>query len=72
MDGAHVSLVSLILNENGFQDYRCDKPITLGLNLSDLSKILKMSQADDMIILRAEEEQSYLNITFNNKSKFII
>jgi len=70
MDGAHVSLVSLVLNEDGFQDYRCDKPITLGINLPDLSKILKMSQADDMIVLKAEEEQSYLNITFNNKSMF--
>ena len=70
MDGAHVSLVSLVLKEDGFQDYRCDKPITLGINLVDLSKILKMSQNDDMIVLKAEEEQSYLNITFNNKSKF--
>ena len=70
MDGAHVSLVSLTLNESGFQDYRCDKPITLGINLTDFSKILKMSQADDMIILKAEEEQSYLNVIFNNKSKY--
>jgi len=67
MDGAHVSLVSLSLNESGFQDYRCDKPMTLGINLADFAKILKMSQADDVIVLKAEEEDSYLNIIFNNK-----
>ena len=40
MDSAHVSLVSLKINETGFEEYRCDKNITLGLNLSDFSKIL--------------------------------
>ena len=71
MDGAHVSLVSLNLNGDGFQEYRCDKPMTLGVNLPDFSKILKMSQNDDVIILKAEEEEAYLNIIFNNKSNKI-
>ena len=67
MYSAHVSLVSLSLNESGFESYRCDKPITLGINLSDLSKILKMSQNDDVITLRALEQNSYLTILFDNK-----
>lgn len=70
MDGAHVSLVSLVLNDTGFTDYRCDKPITLGVNLADLAKILKMSVSDDIVVLKAEEQQSFLTIIFDNKSTY--
>ena len=69
MDSAHVSLVSLQLHESGFEEYRCDKNITLGINLSDFGKILKMAQNDDTLILKAEDENSFLNIIFENKSK---
>ena len=74
MDSAHVSLVSLKINESGFEEYRCDKNITLGINLVDFSKILKMAKVDDTLILKAEEENSFLSITFENKSNrfFII
>ena len=74
MDSAHVSLVSLKINESGFEEYRCDKNITLGINLVDFSKILKMAKVDDILILKAEEENSFLSITFENKSNrfFII
>ena len=71
MDSAHVSLVSLKINETGFEEYRCDKNITLGLNLSDFSKILKMAKSDDTLTLKAEEENSYLSIVFENKSKIL-
>lgn len=69
MDSAHVSLVSLKINETGFEEYRCDKNITLGINLTDFSKILKMAKSDDTLILKAEDDNSFLNISFENKSK---
>lgn len=71
MDSAHVSLVCLQLNESGFEQYRCDKNITLGINLTDFSKILKMAQNDDVVTLRADDENSFLNIIFDNKSNFL-
>ena len=72
MDSAHVSLVSLKINESGFEEYRCDKNITLGINLVDFSKSLKMGKVDDTLILKAEEENSFLSITFENKSNFFL
>lgn len=33
MDNSHVSLVSLILRSDGFERYRCDRNITMGMNL---------------------------------------
>lgn len=66
MDSAHVSLVSLTLNEGGFKEYRCDKPIALGINLTDLSKVLKMANNDDKLTLKADSNTSYLTIIFEN------
>ena len=33
MDNAHVSLVSLILRSDGFDKYRCDRNISMGMNI---------------------------------------
>lgn len=33
MDNSHVSLVSLTLRSDGFDKYRCDRNITMGMNL---------------------------------------
>ena len=68
MDSAHVSLVSLKINEGGFEEYRCDNNITLGINLIDFSKILKMAKADDTLTLKAEDGNAFLSISFENKS----
>lgn len=70
MDSSHVALVTLSLNYDGFEDFRCDKQMTLGVNITQLSKIMKCAGNDDTIILRADEEPNYLNITFENLSKF--
>lgn len=34
MDTAHVSLVSVLLKADGFVKYRCDRNVTLGMNLT--------------------------------------
>ena len=34
MDSSHVSLVALMLRSDGFDTYRCDRNIALGINLT--------------------------------------
>lgn len=34
MDNSHVSLVSLTLKSDGFDKYRCDRSMTMGMNLA--------------------------------------
>lgn len=34
MDNSHVSLVSLTLKSDGFDKYRCDRNLTMGMNLA--------------------------------------
>ena len=68
MDSSHVALVTLNLTSEGFETYRCDRPLTLGVSITNLSKIMKCGSNDDSIILKAEEEPSCLCIVFENKS----
>ncbi len=69
MDSSHVALVTLSLMAEGFDHYRCDRPMTLGISVSNLSKIMKCGGNDDSITLKAEEEPSSLNIIFENKKQ---
>lgn len=34
MDSAHVSLVSLLMRSDGFETFRCDRNMSLGLNIT--------------------------------------
>jgi DNA polymerase III sliding clamp (beta) subunit (PCNA family) len=47
MDSSHVSLVALLLRKDGFDSYRADRNISLGLNLGSVAKILKCAAGDD-------------------------
>jgi len=38
MDSSHVALVSLMLKSEGFENYRCDRNLSLGINLASMSK----------------------------------
>jgi proliferating cell nuclear antigen len=67
MDSSHVALVSLTLGQNGFESYRADRPMTLGVSISNLAKVLKLAGNEDRIILRADEDATSLNIIFDNK-----
>merc|ERR1739836_108893 len=49
MDSSHVALVSLLLRESAFADFRCDRPTSLGMNVDSLAKILKMCGPTDAL-----------------------
>jgi proliferating cell nuclear antigen len=68
MDNSHVSLVALILRAGGFESYRCDRNLSLGLNLESLSKVLKAAGNDDSVTIRAEDDGDTVAFTFTSKS----
>ena len=68
MDASHVALVVLVMRASEFQEYRCDRPHTLGVSISHLSKLLKIAGNDDSIILRAEDQASVLTMIFTGKN----
>jgi len=54
---------------NSFDEYRCDKKISLGLNLQNLQKILKCAKKGDSVALKAEDEGDSINITFDSEGE---
>ncbi|KAH0623043.1 hypothetical protein JD844_030947 [Phrynosoma platyrhinos] len=44
MDSSHVSLVQLTMRSEGFDTYRCDRNIAMGVNLVSMSKVLKYQE----------------------------
>ncbi|GAA5941993.1 uncharacterized protein JCM15063_004265 [Sporobolomyces koalae] len=69
MDNSHVALVSLYLAKSGFQDYRCDRDMSLGMSLVSLQKIIKCAANNDMVTLRADESVDVLALLFEAKKQ---
>ena len=69
MDSSHVSLVALMLQKEFFGSFRCDRSISLGVNLSHLSKILKCASKDDAITLKAEDGGDVLTLMFESSGE---
>lgn len=66
MDSSHVALVSLNLSMEGFEHYRADTSMVLGLNVALLSKVMKLADPSDSITLMAEDQATHLKLIFEN------
>ena len=66
MDSSHVALVSLNLAESGFDSFRADTNMVIGVSIQNLSKVLKLADNSDAITLQCDQEASHLKITFEN------
>merc|ERR1712113_148353 len=56
MDSSHVALVSLLLRESAFSEFKCDRPTSLGMNVDSLGKILKMCGPNDSLKLQWQND----------------
>lgn len=66
MDSSHVSLVSLSLPAAAFDQYRCDRHISLGFNSSNMAKIVKFMEKDDIVTMKADDDGDTLTLMFEN------
>ncbi|CAH3151835.1 unnamed protein product [Porites evermanni] len=69
MDSSHVSLVSLSLSHDGFEPFRCDRNITLGMDTPTLSKVLKCASNDDSITIKAEDSSDTVSFVFESQNQ---
>ena len=69
MDNSHVALVAVQLEPGGFDKYRCDRPMPLGVNLGSLTKVLKCAKDDDRVTLKASDNADVLNLVYEARSK---
>merc|ERR1711904_175729 len=61
MDNSHVALVALVLRETAFQDFMCDRPNSLGMNVDALTKVLKMCGDKDTLKVRADNGADFVS-----------
>merc|ERR1719334_234199 len=71
MDSSHVSLVGLSLTngDGGFEHYRCDRSITLGINLVSMAKLLKCAGGGDSMKLTADDDGDEVTFTFDSETR---
>jgi len=61
MDSSHVALVSLLLRESAFAEFKCERPTSLGMNVDSLAKILKMCSPSDSLKIRWQSGADNVN-----------
>ncbi|KAM7270049.1 hypothetical protein ACFE04_029263 [Oxalis oulophora] len=69
MDSSHVALVSLLLRSEGFEHYRCDRNLSMGMNLGNVAKLLRCADNDDIITLKADDGGDTLTFMFESPSQ---
>ena len=72
MDSSHVALAALNLSSEGFEEYRCDKALTLGVSITTLAKVLRCGGNEDSLTLSCEDDPSKLKVKFENTSKYYL
>lgn len=69
MDSSHVCLVSILIKNDEMETYKCDRPQALGVNLTNLSKVLKCAGTNDTLRLSCDDEGNELYLSFENEEE---
>lgn len=70
MDSSHVALVALLLRSEGFEHYRCDRNISMGMNLNNMAKMLRCAGNDDIITIKGDDGSDTVTFMFESPSRF--
>ncbi|XP_010934723.1 proliferating cell nuclear antigen isoform X2 [Elaeis guineensis] len=66
MDSSHVALVALLLRYDGFEHFRCDRNRSMGMNINNVSKLLRCAANDDIITLKADDDSDTITFMFES------
>ncbi|CRK94227.1 CLUMA_CG007742, isoform A [Clunio marinus] len=69
MDNSHVSLVSLNMRSDGFDKYRCDRNLSMGMNLANMAKILKCANNTDTVTIKAQDNADTVTFMFESQNQ---
>lgn len=70
MDSSHVALVALLLRSDGFEHFRCDRSLSMGMNLNHVSKLLKCAGNDDIITIKADDDADTVTFMFESPRSY--
>jgi proliferating cell nuclear antigen len=68
MDSSHVALVALLLRSEGFEHYRCDRNLSMGMNLNNMAKMLKCAGDKDVVTIKADDGGDSITFMFESPS----
>ncbi|ELQ74933.1 DNA polymerase delta processivity factor (proliferating cell nuclear antigen) [Trachipleistophora hominis] len=70
MDAMNVAMMDVLLTKNMFDEYRCDRSLTLGLKIKEFSKILKGIKLDTgtTFYLHCDDNPDTLNMVFEGEA----
>nr|XP_029122197.1 proliferating cell nuclear antigen [Elaeis guineensis] len=69
MDSSHVALVALLLRSEGFEHYRCDRNLSMGMNLNNMAKMLRCAGNDDIITIKADDGSDTVTFMFESPNQ---
>ena len=70
IDGSHVALIHLFLDAQNFEEYKCERPLHLGINMSNMFKLLKTATNQDTLVFFMDNDQNFdLGIQIENAEK---
>eukprot|EP00850_Spirogloea_muscicola_P000034 SM000001S04436 [mRNA] locus=s1:261514:262861:+ [translate_table: standard] len=69
MDSSHVALVALLLRSDGFEHFRCDKNLSMGMNINNMAKMLKCAGNEDIITVKADDEGDSVTFMFESPNQ---
>jgi len=55
MDQAHVCLVTMTLRAQAFELFRCDRPLSMGINIGSFAKIMRCAGTEDSVKIVADD-----------------
>lgn len=67
MDPAHVSMVNFVLSREAAEEYFCEKPLEIKVNISELLKFLKRA-GNESLSIEYDEEKKKLRLVFTNQA----
>lgn len=69
MDTTHIALISLFLDHSGFDSFRCDKNISMGIDLKVLCKTLRCVSDDEAVTIKASDQGETIKLLIENNDQ---
>jgi len=69
MDSSHVALVSVKLEAQGFEEFRCDRSQSIGINIQNMAKLIKCAGNDDSMKLVMQEDADTIHFVFTSPNQ---
>lgn len=68
MDSSHVALVNVMMKCEGFERYKCDRNLNMGISLLSMAKVLKCAAQEDSVTIKTDGDSSTVSFIFESQS----